>query len=316
MLISFKDAPISLLCELWQSMYPVRYHVDDEIIRINTVACSVFDWGASCISVFDDAVNGFLAIKRSANPTLYRGPGYDQAHVSAIAFIEPEVGVDMMAHAKKILTLRGVDQLVFGQDARHFFPGCPIDIARVRDFLVVEGFESGSEVMDLERDLANYVSPTDTDASIQAADMDVAVVTPAMMDALRDFLKQEFNGRWRHDVLSKIEAEGRSDFVDVLLSDGKVEGFALTQDNSHTLPIAGAVWRTSLGADWSTLGPIGVSKAVRGKGLGDALLSKSLLRLKAAGQRRCLIDWTTSDAWYGKHGFVPTRRYEAMTLKL
>ncbi len=316
MLISFKDAPIPLLCELWQSMYPVRYHVDDEIFRMNTVACSVFDWGASCISVFDDAVNGFLAIKRSANPTLYKGPGYDQAHVSAIAFREPEVGVDMMAHAKEILTLRGVDQLVFGQDARHFFPGCPIDIARVRDFLVVEGFESGPEVIDLERDLGDYSPPVDIEASIQAADVEVTVVTPAIMDALREFLKLEFNGRWRHDVLAKLEAEGRSDFVDVLLRHGKVEGFALTQDSSHSLPIAGAVWRASLGADWSTLGPIGISKAFRGKGLGDALLSKSLLRLKARGLRRCLIDWTTLHVWYGKHGFVPTRRYEVMTLKL
>lgn len=316
MLISFRDAPLDLLTDVWSKMFPEKYWIDSDLLRINTIDCPVFDWGASSISVFDDQVLGFLTVKRSANPQLYRGPSYDQAHLSAVAFHQPEVGVDMMAYAKKTLRLRGIDKMVFGQDCRHFFPGCPTDCPRLRDFLVVEGFVETGEAVDLENDLAGYQPDPEHAAKLAAAGATVAPLTDDKVPQLKTFLKREFPGRWTHDTMAKVEAEGSCGFVKVLMIDGEVEGFAVTQDATHKVPIAGACWKHDLGNGWGTLGPIGISRGLRGKGLGDALLSSSLGMLKSQGVRRCLIDWTTLVDWYGKHGFVPNRTYLSMQLNL
>ncbi len=275
----------------------------------------MFDWGASALEVMDDQVLGFIAIKRSANPLLYKGPSYDQAHISALVCVNGECGIDLLAYAKSVLRPRGVDRLVFGQDSRHFWPGCPNDCARLKDLLTVSGFQPGSEAVDLEADITGY-DDSSFDAVLAEHNAHVRPATAGDLPALFQFLHKDFPGRWEFDVKHKVDAEGRSDFVTVLDVNGTVAGFALLQDASHSLPIAGAVWKGDLGDSWCTLGPIGVSKTVRGKGLGDALLAKSLGHLKRQGFRRCLIDWTTLVDWYGKHGFSVTRTYTPMTLRL
>lgn len=316
MRIGFTHADFEKLEELWAKFYQPRYHVDADLIRQNTVDSPVFDWGASCLEVFDDQIEGFVAIKRSANPQLYRGPTYDQAHLSAIAFRDPEVGIDIMAHAKKVLRERGIDRLIFGQDSRHFFPGCPDECKFLYDFLTIEGFEAGGEAFDVERDLVDYAPPSNHRKALDEQGATVRPVAFKDRPALLQFLRTEFPGRWAYDTLAKIEAEGESRDVLGLFLGPTCHGFAVTQRPHHKVPIAGAVWRRDLGADWATLGPIGVSKAVRKRGLGDALLAASLLHLQAEGARRCLIDWTTLTDWYGKHGFEISRRYRTMALQL
>ena len=107
-----------------------------------------------------------------------------------------------------------------------------------------------------------------------------------------------------------------SQAVHGLFTEGELHGFALLQDKSTPRPIGGAVWRMDLGDDWGSLGPIGISRSVRGRGFGDGLLASSLLELRRRGCRRTIIDWTTLADFYGKHGFVPTRTYRRTTLSL
>ena len=90
----------------------------------------------------------------------------------------------------------------------------------------------------------------------------------------------------------------------------------MIQDWRHKMPIGGAVWRLSLGEKWGSLGPIGVATQERGRGLGHALLGSALINLKQRGVRQCIIDWTTLDDFYGKHGFEVSRRYKIASLKL
>ncbi len=310
MRIGFDKANFDQLAELWNAFYPEKYRIDADILRQNSVDSHLFDWGASIIEVEDNQVVAFAIVKKSA-ASLYRGPDPDQAHLSAIAFKHPNHAIDLFSESKKILLNRGVYRVIFGQDSRHFFPGCPLEANTLRDFLMVEGFESGVEQFDLQYDLANYVEevPIPENARIRPVQLEEASI-------LREFLEREFPGRWRYDTLAKIGLEERSDFVDGLWIDERLEGFSFTQDSSHKFPIAGGVWRQSLGPDWGTLGPIGISKSFRGKGYGNALLSESLLGLKRLGVRNCLIDWTTLVDFYAKHGFVPTHTYNSYTLQL
>jgi predicted N-acetyltransferase YhbS len=67
---------------------------------------------------------------------------------------------------------------------------------------------------------------------------------------------------------------------------------------------------------WGQLGPIGVSKDVRGKGYGGCLLDASLLHLHMRGIRGCVIDWTDLVNFYGKFGFKPYREYAMLGKEL
>lgn len=322
MRIGFDKANFDQLAALWNDVYPEKFAVDAEILRRNTVDSHLFDWGSSIIEVDNGVPIAFLAVKKSAAP-LFRGPDPDQAHITALAFRNPLCAVDLMSYAKKLLLNRGVYKLIFGQDTRHFFPGCPEEMSSLRDFLMVEGFEEGSEQVDLEADLAQYDPPSDVLMPLSSypgleaeSGPSVKPISDEHRDLLREFLEREFPGRWRYDTFAKISEEERSDFVYGLFIDGRIEGFAITQDWTHRLPIAGCVWRKNLGDQWGGLGPIGVSKSLRGQGYGDALLAASLLGLKQRGVRRCIIDWTNLVDFYGKHGFDVSRRYKTFTLQL
>jgi predicted N-acetyltransferase YhbS len=310
MRINFRQADFDALAEVWNNFYPAEYQIDAALLKQNTVDSPTFDWGASLIEVMDDRVMGFVAVKQST-ARLYPGWPQDTAHLSAIAYAESDTAVDLLAEVKGILTNRGTHRVVFGMDSRHFFPGCPVTTHALCDLLLVEGFQNGEPCYDVERDLTNYEAPfpiseAATYRSIQKEDQ----------QALEELLKDQFSRRWHYDVLNKIEAEGRADFVIGAFDGEECIGFAMTQDSSHKLTISGAVWHADLGDNWGALGPIGVTEGRRGEGIGHGLLSSALLDLKGRNVHRCIIDWTVLTDFYGKHGFEPTRTYyfKALTL--
>lgn len=326
MRVGFRNADFDALEKVWRAYFPPRWAVDAEIIRLNTVESPVFDWGASAIAIPEGAPSGFVAVKRSGSPTLWKGSDHDQAHLSAIVFDEANVGVDLLAEAKRNLRNRGFHRLVFGQDSRHFFAGCPADLGNLRSFLTVEGFEEGEgDIFDLESDLGDYEPKKgcldvlgDWPGCLSPA-VDKPVVRPVEAKEaaqLEEFLKREFPGRWLYDTMSKIALESTTDFVYGLYVDGRIEGFSSTQNAAHKVPVNACVFHEAMGPNWGGLGPIGVSAAVRGKGLGDALLGASLLGLQRRGVRQTVIDWTGLVDFYGGHGFKVTRRYKTFVLSL
>ncbi|MEQ1822600.1 MAG: GNAT family N-acetyltransferase [Fimbriimonadaceae bacterium] len=309
MRVSFRHADFEALANLWNSFYPERYVMTPKLFEANTVSCKTFDWGASAIEL-DESLRpiGFVSVKRSAFG-FYPGPIRDLAHLSSIAFADPQIGVDLMQYAKQVLNQRGIAQLRFGQDLNHFFPGCPLEFGQLKDFLLIEGFDEGEPISDVLLDLEDYTFSPKAVANVRQCQADDVA-------ELDQFFQEEFPGRWRHDCLNHVESQGDPSAIDVLCVDGEIRGFSLTQDASTIHPISGAVWSSALGPDWCALGPIGISKGVRGQGLGDALLAGSLSRLKSSGKRNCLIDWTNLTDWYGKHGFEPVTTYLPFTLDL
>ncbi|AIE83466.1 GNAT family N-acetyltransferase [Fimbriimonas ginsengisoli] len=309
MKLSFRSVDFDRLAAFWNSFYPERYRIDADLLQLKTVQCPVFDWGASYVEQADGETLGFVIVKKSAG-LLYPGLDRDQANLSAIGYCDANFGVDLLADLKRLLRNRGCTRLVFGQDSDHFFPGCPEDFPSLINFLTVEGFAPTGVSNDLERDLADYENPYATPEGDELRLMEAKDIP-----ALEEFFEREFPHRWRYDVMRKIEADGPGCVFGLFHGD-RVDGFALIQQSGHKCPIGGAVWHNDLGENWGSLGPIGVSAALRGKGSGHALLGNSLTHLKNAGVRRCIIDWTGLVEFYGRHGFEVTRRYRSMVLDL
>jgi GNAT superfamily N-acetyltransferase len=54
---------------------------------------------------------------------------------------------------------------------------------------------------------------------------------------------------------------------------------------------------------------MGLSPALRGRGLGLALLDRAMVHLASRGADEMVIDWTILLDFYGRLGFTPCRRY-------
>ncbi len=309
------DTDFGAVVDCWRRFYPERYWVDERLVHDNTVGHPLFDWGVSTLEVVDGRVVAFLAAKHSA-ASMFKGPNPDQAHITAMGFDDPVVMVDMVAGMKSMLRQRGIMRIVFGTDHGHFFPAVPADCPKLCSFLEVEGFESRGESYDLERDMRDYVTPGWAAEPLARPDVRCSPCGSADIEALDEFLLREFPGRWRYEGMHKAVDMAEPEDILLLWVEGTVEGFAYTQSWKSKKSIAGCVWRHDLGEHFGGLGPIGVSKRVRGQRLGHALLGAGLTSLRERGVRRAIIDWTGLLDFYGAHGFVKSRTYLGHALSL
>ncbi|RYG87488.1 hypothetical protein EON77_02080, partial [bacterium] len=230
----WRGASIPQIVDLFNRTAGERYRVDERLVAFNTVECSGFDWGASLVMQDDDGpLLGFVAFKRAPS-SLYRVNDVDEIHLSALGFLDADCGFELFEAAKGRIMDRGFSRIVYGGDTRHFWPGVPTDVPLLNNFLSVQGFEMGAEIMDLERDLAGY---TATRAIPEGATL--RPLTNHDLPSLGRFLRAEFPHRWRYDVEAKVEAEGDPATVFGLLIDEEVRGFALVQREGAKAPVSG-----------------------------------------------------------------------------
>jgi GNAT superfamily N-acetyltransferase len=97
-----------------------------------------------------------------------------------------------------------------------------------------------------------------------------------------------------------------------LFDRGDVVGFALIHP-----PGSEGTWRWAGAAPGiAALGPIGLADSQRSRGLGMALLVRSLETFQAAGADETVIDWTDLLDFYGRCGFEPWLSYRLADKRL
>jgi ribosomal protein S18 acetylase RimI-like enzyme len=301
---SLTEADLPAMVGLWSAVFPRRYSVGPDTLGRAVLGCP-----ETVASIGAFAAGGRLEAFAAAK----RAPAYSadkrRGHVAAWAFIAPGSGAAVLGRCLSALR-PAHDRAAFGMDPDHLWPGCPTDVPWLEAGLRGAGFEPGDVCHDMERDLG--VEP-----DLPAVPLDGLATAPARAgdrSALERFFKAEFPGRWRSDTLARLEED--PDAVWLLWRGREVVGFAVIQTEGVVRPSAGAVWRRSLGPDWAALGPIGIAKALRGRGLGRAFLADALRRLQARGARQTIIDWTVLTDFYGQFGFQPTRTYRSYSLEL
>ncbi len=256
----------------------------------------------------DGALAGFVCIASPAKP--YR-LNDTTGHVRLLA-VHPDfqrcgVGSRLLAWAEKTLKSRGATLVVVGTEAHHFIPGIPLDehlpitleIDTPQNILVGfferRGFEISTGVSnDLAREL-DILPPLELPNNARIVQADV--------EGVLEFVRREFPGRWVYDTNFVLrQAEHQHLALEV---DGRVMGFALIGLRSDPVILPSGLWLT----EDCGLGPMGVTGALRGQGLGFALLVAAMHKLKARGGTRMGIDWTGVQGFYQKAGFEVVRRY-------
>jgi GNAT superfamily N-acetyltransferase len=271
----------------------------------------------------DDGLIGFAfaGIARSEAPELarLRGQAWLQAVVVAPAWRRRGLGRTLVRAVAPIGRETGADGLAAGGGLFYLWPGVPDDLPAAPPFLAALGFVFELDPSyDLRGDISTLgVADVDKAAlAVAAAGLRLAPAGHADRGPLLEFLRTEFGADWWHDIGWFLDAGG--DPADVLLlraGDGRIEGFARIHTPVSRPPAWPMYWRPDAPTAGG-LGPIGLAAALRGHGLGRALLVAALDRLRRLGHVDVVIDDTSLLGYYGPHGFAPWITYRHATAPL
>ncbi|MEO8229170.1 MAG: GNAT family N-acetyltransferase [Chloroflexota bacterium] len=323
------DAPAAL--ELWKGSLGERYLLRPDVLELSVVTNPHARPGDAAVAQADGRLIGFAfaGISRSEAPELAaeRGQAWLQAVVVAPSWRRRGVGRALVRAVAPIGRETAADRLTAGGGLFYLWPGVPEDLPAAAPFLEGLGFrfEPGPSY-DLRGDVST-MPPLEVEgarAVLAAAGLALAPARDTDRDPMLRFLLAEFGGAWWHDVGWFLEAGGEPG--DVLLlrtgegasdgaGEGSIRGFARIHTPASRPPGWPMYWR----ADSPTaggLGPIGIAAALRGRGLGRALLVLALDRLGRLGHPDVVIDDTTLLGYYGPHGFAPWITYRHATAPL
>ncbi len=247
--------------------------------------------------------------------------------LSAIAVAPPHqgrgVGTRLAGALTERLRARGCSVVRFGSEANHLLPGipqeAPLALWRLAQRL---GARFGNAEHDLLLDLHAELPPAPLASGWLVRDDDP--------DAALAFVERAFPGRWADEVRTYLDAgttvltlapagstsapvSARAEgFCVVFQGHERLRGPSLTWVARHDLLAGtGPHGRASgVGARLGGMGPLGVSAAARGRGLGLALVRAGAAWLAARGAEGAVVNWTTLTGFYGRLGARVWRTYQ------
>lgn len=304
---------LAALLELWNRRWGQRFPLDQALWEQQTAGDPRhFRPDLARVVLEDGGIIGAVSLKTPAHPPAWPGQNPKNAWISFL-LVEPgreqDVGRALLEYALEALRAEGLARVQYGGDPSHFFPGVPLEDPALAGLLQAYGFAAGGLEQDLIRDLADYRLPAAAQEALEASGLEITPCAPADLPGLLGFLAETFPGRWHYETQERLKLEPTPADILVLKGEGRVWGFCHLYHAGSRRIGPGIYWRQALGRAYGGLGPIGVSPALRGRGLGFALLAYGVQHLQGLGVGRMVIDWTTLADFYGKLGFRPWRGY-------
>jgi len=320
----------------WNAHLGSEFPLVERVLRLTVFDDPTFHAGDALAAVDGHELVGFAWLKRSSAAAGFLGGIAVRADR-----LRQGIGSMLLRQIEDALRSEGFDHVEVSGGLLHLLPGIPSSAASARAFLEHHGYTFDNAVhVDLTHDLAAYSTPAELRAASARAAADVEplvradapaeplvrtdanaeplvrVAADADAEPLLAFLARSFPGNWERHARWHLHAGGSArDFV-LLEIAGQIEGFC-HMFRPDTWPAGPSTyWSAALQPPAGGLGPIGVSEALRGRGLGRRLLDASLLELNASGVRGCAIDWTRLVHFYGAFGFRTWRSYARATKPL
>lgn len=216
------------------------------------------------------------------------------------------IGTRLLELAETWLHERGVQMARLGGGINPFAPGLPVELYH-EGFFQRRGYQrvpGDEQTWDVARQLEGYESPNFVRRELDQ----VRPLRPEEAPVMEAFLCREFPGRWTYEFHEVLRTGERlSDFLGLWDGEG-LQGFCRLTFEDSPRPVE-RFYLNRLPRPWGQLGPIGVSSARRGEGLGSTLLDGGLRHLRSRGVNGCVIDWTRQVGFYQRFGFRPHRAY-------
>ncbi len=219
-------------------------------------------------------------------------------------------GRALLAGAEEHLRQAGAREISVGADPHHLFPGVPVGFAPARALLKSLGYSEGGHSYDVMRDIGGFTMPSQVEECLRSQpQVTIRPCAGAQVPGLVGFLEREFPGGWLSITRWYLDRGGAPEDIIIMLDGDSVEGFCHVNHGGSNWLGPNVYWHRLLGPTYGGLGPIGISASHRGRGLGFALLCRSVAHLQRLGVRRMCIDWTDLLDFYGKIGFRPWKEY-------
>jgi GNAT superfamily N-acetyltransferase len=304
MITHFTPAHIPDVIRIWNAASHKDYSINERFLSYNLIPATgeVIEGRAA---IHDGEPVGYvLACAVTNDPSITLG------WVSAIA-VQPSaqrqgIGSELLLWAEDWLKEKGCKRIRIGGNLRPFVPGLPYAMHGNAIFFNKHGYESPARQpyeYDIARSLKEYQPIYSKPAQAELIPMH-----PSEEHLLLDFLHREYPGRWEFEACEFVKNGGRATDYLLLRVNGAVEGFCrLTLPDSER-PIE-RFYPQRLSQPWGQFGPLGLSKATRGHGLGGYLIDASALHMKSLGVDGCVIDWTSLVDLYSKFGFKVYNQY-------
>jgi GNAT superfamily N-acetyltransferase len=227
----------------------------------------------------------------------------DQPYGSLLAIgLLPEyrrqgLGRALHAAALERLARRGARRLQLAAGAlAYFWPGVPTSLPAAWPFFQSQGWTSSERSVDLVRSLDDYKTPDWVWQRITGLGIEFVSAENLPPERVTAFVAAEETG-WVKDFTNYLE-QGRAS--DVLLaqrqSDGEIIAACLLEADAQR-------WAARFPQPLAAPGCYLTAGQWQNRGIGMALVARSVEILQARGCKTCFIGWTWLVDWYGKLGF-------------
>ncbi len=317
---SYRPEDASAIIALWNSTelgekYPLR----GQLWRQQTEGDPDFEPDDLIPAYFQANLAGFVLIKRFRGRAIsldlhhYFEPYFKRGFIAAIAvapqFQRQGLGTQLLQRAEARLQSLQTDQIWLGANMRHFFPGPPADLPHVEAFFSKAGYQFSGDQYDLRGSLKDWQAPA-TPPAITDGRYYCTQGQSGEETAILEFLGRAFPGRWFYETELFFQQGGSPEDITLLKSQaGTIEGFQMNYHSKNPIIGPSIYWSKLLEPNFGGVGPLGVSKEVRGLGLGLVLVASGLQYLQSRGVIDCVIDWTNLLEFYGKLNFYPWKHY-------
>lgn len=265
------------------------------------------------LGVFENEILiGFIIYKQWSYKSGKLNPndeiGYINSIIVDINYRNRGIGTKLLDMAERDLINSGVKIIRLGSDTYHFFPGIPLECLVSEEFFKKRNYKIEDSFYDLICDISKIKFKVLSDFG----GYKVNILKFDDRKSLMALLEKNFSGRWYEEFMEFFDIGMEDRDVVVLKDKNTVIGFAHIYDNKSKFIGPSIYWRGLLGGNYGGLGPIGVDKDYRKRGLGMLILCKSVEILQKRHVNKMVIDWVDRDLFdfYGKFNFMPWKQYK------
>ncbi len=294
------------ILKLWNENFKQAYHVTSKMIRNKIFNDRDTFYEGSFLLQENDRLAGFIVSKVNRGTLAeYENCAWISSLVVDRKYRNRGFGKELFGRAEKELYGCGTEKIIIGGEFENFFSGIPDPSSQSLGFFSGRGFIlNNDEHYDLSADISR-ISFDDLKIDMnKSEDYHTGEMTAKYKDKLSCFFDETFPGRWKTEVFDYLEHGGDMRNVLILWNKERIVGFCKIFISEGKDDLA-----ASRGENWGSLGPVGISVDIRGKGLGDRILNDSLKCLQKRGAKNVIIDWTILKDFYGRFGFNPLRTY-------
>ena len=293
--------------ELWNHEVGFIFPFYRELLVQKIYNCDYFCSDCSFIAYDKGKMVGFIISKiYDNNPIMskYIDKGWISLIYISTEYRRKGIGSTLLKQAEAIMRGKGVKEIMVGSDYNNFFPGIPNELCECG----VKFFEkNGYDLLNTDYDVIKNISNNDCKI-INETGYSIRYANTKDREVVLKFFEDNFYGRWYFEALEYFDKFYTPKTYLIIIDNKKVIGFVRVNRYNDKYISYNVNWNKSF-AKLAGIGPLGIDKKYRGKGLARASIQTAINDLVKEKVSDIIIDWTSLVSFYKKFGFDVWKSY-------